>query len=109
MKHAVFYLVFLLSLFSLNAAASGSIWGNDSHENSGGGIWGNSGYGSDIFNKPTDNGELPEDNSSDYLMNGGNEPVPANDGLYVLLTCAMAYVVYISVSKGKKRTDNNFK
>ena len=109
MKHAVFYLIFLLTLFSLDITASSGIWENDSQENSGGGIWGNSGYGSDIFNKPTDNGELPEDNSSDYLINGGNEPVPANDGLYVLLTCAMVYVVYISVSKGKKRTDNNFK
>lgn len=109
MKYAILNFMFLWLLFPIDTIASGSIWGNDSQENSGGGIWGNSGYGSDIFNKPTDNGELPEDNSSDYLMNGGNEPVPANDGLYVLLTCAMVYVVYISVSKGKKRTDNNFK
>lgn len=109
MKHAVFYLVFLLSLFSLNAAASGSIWGNDSEENSGGGIWGNSGYSSDLFNRPTGNGELPEDNSSDYLMNDGSEPVPAGDGLYVLLACALSYAVYISLSKGKKKTDKEIK
>lgn len=104
MKHIVFYLIFLLTLFSLDITASSGIWENDSQENSGGGIWGNSGYGSDIFNRPTNNGDLPEDNSSDYLMNDGNEPVPVGDGLYVLLVCALSYAAYISLSKGKKKT-----
>lgn len=102
MKYVIVFYVFILSLASFEAkAGNNDIWGNSDAGDSGG-IWGNGGFGSDVFSKPTGNGELPEDNTSDNLMNGDEEPVSVGNGTFILFSCLLSYTVYLLLS-GEKR------
>lgn len=101
MKNIIVFYVFILSLFPLEVKADDGIWSSSGTEDTGS-IWGSNGFGSDAFSKPTGNGALPEDNSSDNLMNGDEEPVPVGDGILILFSCLLSYTVYTLFSKDKR-------
>lgn len=84
--------ILILSLVTVSAYAGGGVWGND-ESSAGSGIWGND-YGSgNMFDRPTDNTELPEDNTSDGLM-GDDNPVPSGEGFYITACLISAYALF---------------
>lgn len=93
------HILLVLFLFSSASLFAGSdIWsGNNSNDD----IWhGNSVFGSSAFDKPTDNGELPYDESADEI-DFREEPVSIGDGTVIMLVFSLLYASRIIVFKRK--------